>query len=554
VVGEAELRRSLEQQLTRRYGADYRVLCLAAPDLALRRLHELRREALEVPIVIADLWLPEMDGVAFLTQTRESHPTAKRILIFDFYDPAVDDKIIEGSAFGLFDRALAKQGFPAEEWLYPTIAEFLADWSRGTTRPRFEAVRIIGEQWDPRSHTLRDMLNRNSIPFGFYDIASEEGRRQLAATGLAADRLPVTISVHGEVLVDPSNEAVVATLGAKTEPAASACDLVVVGGGPAGLSAAVYGASEGLSTVVVEPYALGGQAGTSSMIRNYLGFPDGISGTRLAQAAAMQARLFGVTWVYDEALGLRAAGSDRILRLDNGAEMRCRAVVVATGVEYRRLEIPGLEALIGAGVFYGAASSEAQSLQGQEVYVVGAGNSGGQAAIYLAGFADRVTMLVRGASLAETMSDYLIRQIEANANIVVRTRTEVVDGGGSGRLEWITVEESRTGARECLPAIAMFVLIGAAPRTEWLAGAVQRDPGGYILTGRDLHREIGPGTHRPVNRAPALLETSLPGVFAVGDVRHGATKRVATAVGDGALAVRLVHEYLAERIAPTTPR
>jgi thioredoxin reductase (NADPH) len=554
VVDEAEPRRTLQHNLTRRYGADYEVQCVAKPEDALRHLAELRRTLVEVPIVIADLRLPDMDGLTFLTKAREELPAAKRVLLIDHDDAAAGDKIVEGMAFGLFDRVLTKQGFPAEEWLYPTVAEFLADWSRGTARPRFEAARVIGKQGTRRSYELRDLFTRSSIPFGFYDAASDEGRRQLAAASVSDERLPVVISYGGQVLCDPTNEQVAAMLGVSTEPDSPACDLVIIGGGPAGLSAAVYGASEGLQTTVIEHEAMGGQAGTSSMIRNYLGFHEGISGARLAQSAMMQARFFGAGWVYDAAVDLAADGQDRILTLDNGGLVRCRSVVIATGVSYRRLEIPALEALVGTGVFYGTGSSEARSLRGQAVYVVGAGNSAGQAATFLAAHADQVTILCRGASLAETMSDYLIRQITATDNIAVRTATEVVDGGGSGRLEWITLQDNQTGARERHPAAALFVLIGAKPCTEWLAGTVQRDPGGYILTGRDVVLEPESGPSWPLDRPPGIVETSLPGVFAVGDVRHGATKRVATAVGEGALAIHFVHEYLAEPSAQTAPR
>jgi thioredoxin reductase (NADPH) len=549
VVDESEPRQSLQLNLTRRYGADYEVQCVAAPDDALRHLADLHRTSVEVPIIIADLRLPGMNGLEFLTKAREEQPAAKRVLLIDYDDAEAGEKIVEGVAFSLFDRVLTKQGFPAEEWLYPTVSEFLADWSRGTARPRFEWARVIGEQWSSRSHELRDLLTRSSIPFGFYDVASDEGRRQLDAAGVGAERLPVVTFYGGEALIDPTNEEVAAMLGVRTTPASESCDLVIVGGGPAGLSAAVYGASEGLHTVVIEHEAMGGQAGTSSMIRNYLGFPEGVSGARLAQSAMMQARFFGASWVYDEALAIERDGWDRILTLDNGARLRARAVVIATGVDYRRLEIPALEALVGAGVFYGAASSEARSLRGQSAYVVGAGNSSGQAATFLAAHAGQVTILARGESLAESMSDYLIRQIEAMENIIVRTRAEVVDGGGAGRLEWVTLQDNRTGTREHHPASALFVLIGAEPRTDWLAGTVQRDSGGYILTGRDVILEPTSGPRWPLARPPEIVETSMPGVFAVGDVRHGSTKRVATAVGDGALAIRFVHEFLADRTA-----
>lgn len=547
-MDEAETRQTLQQNLTRRFGADYAVRCVEAPGQALDLLAELDREGIAVPIVIAVLWLPGMDGLEFLARVREVRPEAQRLLMFDFYDPAVDAAVIHGMTFGVFDRVLTRQGFPAEEWLFPAVSECLAEWSRGTDRPRFEAVKIIGQQWAESSHVLRDMLNRNSIPYGFYAADSEEGRRLLADLGLSGDTLPVVASFRGDVLEAPSIEQVAAVLGARTRPKPGLYDLAVIGGGPAGLSAAVYGASEGLRTIMIEPFAVGGQAGTSSMIRNYLGFPEGISGTRLAEAAAMQARFFGVSWVLDEAVGLRADGDRRIIALEDGTEIVSRSVVIATGVTYRQLAIPALDALLGAGVYYGAATSEAHALRDQNVAIIGGGNSAGQAAVFLASEAATVTMLIRGDSLAESMSAYLVRQIESIDNIVVRTGVEVTDGGGGGRLRWLTVVETATGAEEQLPVAAAFILIGAEPRTDWLEGDVARDERGYILTGHHLVRdpERRAAMTWPLERGPHYLETCLPGVYAAGDVRHGATKRVATAVGDGALAVRFVHEFLAE--------
>lgn len=552
-VHEAETRRELERNLTRRFGAGYDVQALESPGQALAVLADLDRVGTAVPIVIAALWLPEMDGLAFLSQVREVRPEAQRLLLCDFYDPAVDAAVIEGMTFGVFDRVLNRQGFPAEEWLYPMVAACLAEWSRGTVRPRFEAIRVIGEQWDEASHVLRDLLNRNSVPFGFYAADSAAGRRLLAELGRSGATLPVVVSFRGDVLEAPSIEQVVALLGGRTEPKPGTYDLAVIGGGPAGLSAAVYGASEGLRTVMLEPFAVGGQAGTSSMIRNYLGFPEGVSGTRLAEAAAMQARFFGVSWVLDEAAGLRADGPWRIIALENGSELVARSVVIATGVTYRRLAMPALESRLGSGVYYGAATSETHAMRGQDVAVIGGGNSAGQAAVFLAGEANRVTMLVRGNDLAESMSDYLVRQIEQTDNIVVRPGTEVTDGGGVGRLGWLTVVEMATGVEERLPVAAVFVLIGAEPRTGWLEDTIARDERGYILTGPRLTRDHDPSGQAamtwPLGRGPHYLETCLPGVFAAGDVRHGSTKRVATAVGDGALAVRFVHEFLAETAA-----
>jgi thioredoxin reductase (NADPH) len=348
------------------------------------------------------------------------------------------------------------------------------------------------------------------------------------------------------VLVDPTNTEIAAAIGVATRPAAGRYDLIVVGAGPAGLSAATYGASEGLRTLILEPEAIGGQAGTSSSIRNYLGFPRGISGRDLAQWASQQANLFGAEFVYAHATGLHPAAGNRIVTLADGSQAASRAVLIATGAAYRRLQAPGVDELLGAGVFYGAAVSEAPAMAGRQVFVVGAGNSAGQAALHLARYADRVTILVRGDTLGRTMSDYLVRQIQATETIGVRLHTQVVGADGAGRLEHLTLGDTRTGSTETVPATALFILIGAQPHTDWLAEALQRDERGFILTGRDLLRDGHPPPGWPPARLPLLLETSLPGVFAAGDVRHRSIKRVASAVGEGSIAVQLVHEYLGD--------
>lgn len=549
VIDDMEPRHRFAQALRWRFGADFDVIAEADPVTALRRLEDLRREQIAVPIVIADLRLPVpgMIGTEFLTQARHLMPASKRILLIDYSDPPGSNlAVFEGMAFGLVDRVLTKQGYPAEEWLYPTISEFLADWSRSTPRPRFEALRVIGEQWDARSHELRDLLSRNGVPFGFYDVRSEEGQRLLARYGAEDAPLPVVAAYTGQVLIAPSNEDVASTMGVRLIPEPGIYDVVMIGGGPAGLSASVYGASEGLRTLMLEPEAAGGQASASAMIRNYLGFPEGISGMRLGQNALQQAHYLGATTIFDRAVALRTEGPLHVVSLAEGPEIPCRTVVLATGVTYRRLNIPALEDLAGAGVFYGAATTEARALSGQPVFIVGAGNSAGQAALYLARYAQQVTILCRGASLSESMSAYLIRRIEATENVTVLLQTRIVDGGGRGRLEWLALETNGAGGQVRVAAAAVFVLIGGEPRTEWLAGVVARDERGYLLTGRAVRQEAALTASWPLERPPGLLETSLPGVFAAGDVRFGATKRVATAVGDGALVIRLVHEFLAD--------
>jgi thioredoxin reductase (NADPH) len=445
---------------------------------------------------------------------------------------------------GRIEYFLYKPCEPVVTRLYPVVDDLLGGLRRTSQERGFEAIRIIGEQWNPRSHQLRDLLERTTVPFGFYDSESEEGKRILAQAGVDGSRLPVLCIHSGAVLVDPTNEQVAVALGARTTPEPGLYDVAIVGAGPAGLAASVYAASEGLRTVLFDPQTIGGQAGTSSRIENYLGFPRGISGGELAHRAFEQAQRFGVSVVFSKAATrLRADGMRLIATLSDGAEIESRTVVIATGVAYRRLDVPSLERFAGVGVFYGAAMSEAPPCTGEEVLIVGAGNSAGQAAIHLARFASRVTMVVRGQSLAASMSDYLIRQIGALSNIDVRLGTWVVDGQGDKRLEAVTVERV-DGKREKLCAAALFVLVGGTPHTQWLAGTVEMDAKGYILTGRDLLRSGHPPSGWRLEREPFFLETSMPGVFAVGDARCRSVKRVASAVGEGATAIQLVHEYL----------
>jgi thioredoxin reductase (NADPH) len=386
------------------------------------------------------------------------------------------------------------------------------------------------------------------IPHGWYPVDSDVGRRLLEEAGQDGSRLPVVVFHSGQVFVDPSYAELVEGLGFGTRPAAAAYDLAIIGAGPAGLAAAVYAASEGLQTLVVEPQVVGGQAGTSALIRNYLGFPRGISGNDLANRALEQAWLFGANLVLaQQVTGLDARGANRLLRLSDGSQVATHAVIIASGVAWRRLGVPPLESLVGAGVFYGAAGAEARAMQGQDVFVVGAGNSAGQASLHLARWAASVTILARGDALGQSMSDYLVQQIERAPNIAVRLHTEVVDGKGGRRLEGLSLRDRHSGATEDIPAAALFVMIGAQPHTEWLAGTVKRDDRGYILTGHDLLHAGKPPPGWPYQRPPLLLETSLPGVFAAGDVRYRSVKRVTSAVGEGAVAIQLVHAYLSEQ-------
>jgi len=541
----------LASALERRFGADYSVLTAARSSDALERMEVLAREGAPVALVAAALDIPGIGGLELLRRAHSLHPKAARAVLVGMGHGAGmgarTDPLLRALALGQADLSILKGWVSPEEWLYPQIQGVLSAWSLAH-RPHHEHVQIIGEQWSPRSHDLRDLLTRNTVPFGFYAADSAEGRRLLAEHGLSASRLPVVIFFDGKVLVDPDDHTLAAGFGVRTQPGAERYDVSIVGAGPSGLAAAVYAASEGLRTLVIEARALGGQAGASSRIRNYLGFPAGISGVELTARAYEQARLFGADFVFAQtAKTLVARGSDRIVVLPDGIEAISRAVVVATGVSYRRLGIPALDRLVGMGVFYGAAAAEAPAMAGEQVVVVGAGNSAGQAALHLAKVAARVTILVRGESLAASMSEYLIRELATAPAIDVLVRSRIVDGGGDDRLERVVVESAPAGRRHEIPAAAMFVLIGAEPHTEWLDGTLQRDNRGYVATGGD----VSPHSWR-LARPPMLLETSVPGVFAVGDVRCGSVKRVAAAVGEGSVAIGSVHRYLAE-VAARSP-
>jgi thioredoxin reductase (NADPH) len=534
---------ALADDLARRFGTDHRILTATSPEAALATLEELAGRGEEVAVVLAGQHMAELAGVPFLVRAHELHPSAKRVLLVGRRDWTPANPAVRAMTLGQIDTYLFEPWLPAGRFLDLPISQVLADWvpSRG---PSFEGIRIVGPRWGTRSHELRDMLTRMGIPHGWYQAASAEGRRLLEEAGEDGTRLPVVVFHSGQVFVDPSDAELAAGLGYGTRPAAGAYDLVIVGAGPAGLAAAVYAASEGLDTLVVEPQVVGGQAGTSAMIRNYLGFPRGIGGGDLANRALEQAWLFGAHLVLAQrATGLRTDGPRRLVRLSDGTEVAAEAVVVASGVAWRRLGVPRLEELVGAGVFYGAAGAEARAMEGQDVFVVGAGNSAGQAALHLARYAASVTVLARGPDLAASMSDYLIQEIDQAPNVAVRLRTQVVDGLGGRRLEGLVLRCQDDGSTEEVPAAALFVMIGGEPRTEWLAG-VERDDRGYILTGHDLLGPDGLPAGWPHRRPPLLLETSIPGVFAAGDVRHRSVKRVASAVGEGAVAVQLVHQYL----------
>ena len=540
------VREGLSGDLRRRFAADYRVVGVASPAAALTVLADLARVGEAVALLIADERLTEMDPVDFLVRAHELHPAAKRVLLVERGDWSATHPAVSAMALGQIDYHLYNPWRPLERILYAAVSEFLAAWEKLLT-PTAVAFRIVGADQSRRSHELRDVLTRSGVPYWFFETDSGEGRALLDEVGLDGSRLPVAVHYDGTVLVEPSYPDLVAKLGLHTRADVDRCDVAIIGAGPAGLAAAVYAASEGLSTLVLEPVVPGGQAGTSSMIRNYLGFPRGLSGEDLTNRALEQAWLFGSRLVVSQsATRVTAQGPARLVRTTDGSEVRARTVVLAMGVAWRRLGLPSLEALIGAGVFYGAAAAEAQAMTDRNVFVLGAGNSAGQAAIHLAKYAACVTMVVRAGDLRSSMSDYLITEIATTPNIDVRLRTEIVDGGGHTHLESLALRDRDSDAVEVTPAAALFVMIGAEPRTDWLGDPVERDDHGFILTGRDLYRTGTLPADWPLERPPLQLETSLSGVFAAGDVRHGSTKRVASAVGEGAVAIQLVHEYLRE--------
>ena len=535
----------IEYGLGRRYAPEYQVVCESSAMWGMKRLREMKAESEDVAIILADQWMPDIVGTEFLAQARRLFPAARRALLIGRGDRTAQEPVLSAMALGHIDYYVNKPEHPGDETFHRMVAEFLYDWAK-TNRPVFKEIRVVGDRWAARSHELRDILGRNGILYEFVDTSSEKGQELLAQVGKTSAKLPMVVLYDGKTLEDPSNvELADAYLNVNAYSLErKEYDLVILGAGPAGLAAAVYGASEGLSTIIVEGEAIGGQAGTSSLIRNYLGFPWGIDGAELARRATEQAWWFGASFRFMRtATALRRDENELVVTLSDRTEIRSRAVILAIGISYRRLGIAGVEELVGAGVFYGAAVSEARAMKGQEVYVIGAANSAGQAAIHLSKYASQVTLLVRGSSLKASMSKYLIKEIEAAQNIKVRFKTQVVDGGGEGRLERLILANSTTGLSETVPAAALFVLIGAEPHTGWLPEEITRDARGYVLTGQHLVQDAQPPRGWPLGRLPLPMETSMPGVFAVGDVRSGSVKRVASAVGAGAIAVQSAHEH-----------
>ncbi len=535
--------RAVARDLRRRYSENYRILRAESGREALDALRELALRGERAALLLADHRMPEMDGVQFLEKAMDVFPIARRVLLTAYADT---DAAIRAINVVDLDHYLLKPWDPPDEKLYPVLDDLLDTW-RSQDRPPFEGLQVVGHRWSARSHDVRDFLARNQVPFHWLDAVEDaEGRRLVdAAGGGTPDTLPLVLTQDGRTLVGPDNRELAAAIGLATTAELAFYDLVVVGAGPAGLGAAVYGASEGLRTLLVEREAPGGQAGQSSRIENYLGFPVGLSGGDLARRATVQARRFGVEMLATtEVTGLKARGSARVLQLADGGEIGAHSIVLATGVAYRRLDAPGLDELNGRGVFYGAAATEAVNCQGANVFLVGGANSAGQAAVYFSRYAGSVTLLVRGDSLARSMSQYLIDQIERLPNVSVRTCTEVVAGTGVDHLETLRLRDVRSGEAAEVEASWLFILIGAAPLTGWLDGTVRRDARGFVLSGPDLLADGQRPAGWDLDRDPYYLETSLPGVFVAGDVRHESVKRVASAVGEGAMAVTLVHRYL----------
>jgi thioredoxin reductase (NADPH) len=547
VDDDSDVLRAIERDLRSKYGGDYRVIGSDAPADALDVLKELKIRNDSVALLLADQRMPHMDGVEFLQEAMRIFPQAKRALLTAYADTSAAISAINEASVHYF---FLKPWDPPAERLYPQLDDLLDDW-QASYRPAFQGIRVLGTRWSPKSYQLRDFLARNHVPYQWIDVEiaanDPETQQLLEALGEEAGSLPVVLFPDGTKLLDSVPAELAERVGLRTRAQTSFYDLAILGGGPAGLAAAVYGASEGLHTVMIEREAPGGQAGMSSRIENYLGFPSGLSGGDLARRAVVQAQRFGVEILSPlEAVGVRLEGPYRIVKLAHGNEISCHALMIATGVQWRRLEAPGVEELQGAGIYYGGGATEALSTSGEIVYVVGGANSAGQAAMNFAQYAEKVVMLLRGESLASTMSQYLIDQIQQTPNIQLWAHASVVGAHGENHLEEISVLCSDTGRIERVPASAMFIFIGALPRTEWLAGVVERDERGFILTGPDLMKDGKPPKGWTLERDPFLLESSVPGIFAVGDVRHGSVKRVASGVGEGSVAVQFIHQYLSK--------
>lgn len=537
VDDDPQVLRAIARDLRQRYGERYRVVRAESGADALAALEQMHAREEPVALLLSDQRMPRMDGVAFLTEAKTRYPDAKRALLTAYADTEAAIDAINRSQV---DYYLMKPWDPPDERLYPVLDDLLEHWAEDW-RPPFEGVRVVGDRWSPEAHGLRDFLARNHVPYRFVDVAGEDGGDPLAIVDGDRSRLPCVVLDDGTVLSRPGPADVAERIGLRMHATAPFYDVAIIGGGPAGLAAAVYGGSEGLRTVLIEQEAPGGQAGTSSRIENYLGFPNGLSGAELARRAVAQTHKFGVEMLTPQrATSLELDGQYKKVTFESGESVSCHVLMLTTGVAWRRLGAEGADALTGRGIYYGAALTEAVSCRNEEVFIVGAGNSAGQAAMHFKDYATRVVMLVRGDSLGAKMSQYLVDRIEAEPNIEVRLGAKVTACHGEDHLEAITIEDGSGSGR--VDAHFLFVFIGAAPQTEWLSDCVAMDGRGFILTGGDLHKPHLKGW--PLERAPYLLEASVPGVFAAGDVRHQSIKRVASAVGEGSIAVHFIHQYL----------
>lgn len=529
------------QDLRRQYGATYRVLRAGSGQAALDLCAQLRQRGETVALFLSDQRMPGLSGVEFLEHTIELYPEAKRALLTAYADTEAAIRAINTAKIHYY---LTKPWDPPEERLYPLLDDLLGAWSEDY-KPPFEGLRVVGQRWSLKDHQVRDFLSRNQIPYLWLDPdKSDEAVELLKRYNLDGRKLPVVMLPDGAMLIQPSQTELASKIGLRTQAQKEFYDLIIVGAGPAGLAAAVYGASEGLKTLVIEPEAPGGQAGSSSRIENYLGFPSGLTGADLARRAYVQASRFGSEFLTQRATSIRTEGPYHVIQLADGREVSTHACLLSVGVHYRRLALPGMEQLTGRGVYYGAALAEARSCQDEHVYIVGGANSAGQAAMHFSKYAHQVTMLVRADSLEKSMSKYLIDQIAETSNISVEVKSQVAEVIGDDHLTALSVENS-IGRQTC-PASSLFIFIGAAPLTDWLPESIMRDPNGFVLSGPDLKIDGKLPRQWKEDREPFLLETSVPGIFVAGDVRHGAVKRVASAVGEGSIAVQFVHQYLAK--------